>query len=187
MTSPISVHAKVFVGVRGIMKKLASSLYLLLASLAVISCSTINGLSDTQDHNLVDKEQTVNGQASDYQATVTPFSGSTSSSTLITIEPVSIRLESRQLVLTNNTSEPILYEAFAQEILALIEWAPCDNPDECPEKVVSPGETVRIGLRTVTNRDTKTLVVFWWNVTPTVEGPGFSVTNINMVEIELLN
>lgn len=79
-------------------------------------------------------------------------------------ELVSIQINSGELVFTNHTISPVLFEAFPQELLAMIEWGPCDNPKICPDLVVQPQETKKLKLKQIVNRDTKILMIFWWQL-----------------------
>lgn len=115
----------------------------------------------------------------DIQATQ-QASGSSSQS-----EPVSVTLAADELVITNNTPDTLYYAAFPQEALPLIEWAPCQHPDDCAQDRLEAGQTVRLPLQTVANTDTTIVSVFWWHLVKNPEGDGYHDAGITEVEIKI--
>lgn len=102
-----------------------------------------------------------------------------------TVNPVTVDIESDALVVTNNTDNLIGYEAFPEEILVTIEWAPCDDPGYCQDRIVVPDETRRVDLRRLINKDTTVLVVFWWPLVEQADGQGYVVTDVHDVMLNL--
>ena len=91
-------------------------------------------------------------------------SASTPEVTPLQNEPVSIVPVSEELIITNNTTATVYYAIFRQEILPLIEWAPCQHPDRCQENTIAPGQTVQLKLQEIIEENTEVLTVFWWHL-----------------------
>ena len=100
-------------------------------------------------------------------------------------ELVSIQINSGELVFTNHTVSPVLFEAFPQELLAVIEWGPCDNPMICPDLVVQPEATKKLKLNQIVNRDTKILVIFWWQLLEKEGESRYIISDIRQQEFSL--
>lgn len=100
-------------------------------------------------------------------------------------EPVTIQLIEDEIVLTNNTSTLIYYEAFQQEILAVIEWAPCTDPVTCLEKRVEPGQAEHIGLESIVGVNTEVVTIFWWHLAKNPDDKGYHTTDLTFVDIRI--
>ena len=77
---------------------------------------------------------------------------------------VYVTVDSNELVLVNDTPYPIYHESISSELIDIIEWGPCDRPDDCPEIRIEPGETGRIDLRTFGNEAEGPVWVYWWHI-----------------------
>ncbi len=95
--------------------------------------------------------------------------------------PVTVTLSGDELIVANNTAGPIYQRLFPSEVLAFIEWAPCWQPEQCPdEEPIAAGEARTTSLKSIVERDTEAITLFWWPM----PGPqaGF---DIRQIEIEL--
>lgn len=101
---------------------------------------------------------------------------------------VSVELQSldagAMLVITNHTAVPIYHEVLRQELLPLIEWVPCSQPDRCPEAQIPPVQSVRYALAEMVEADTEGLMVFWWRLEPAGEDQ-YAVADFTGVEVPL--
>jgi len=104
---------------------------------------------------------------------------------LPTDEPVSVATIGDELAISNNTPETIYYVVFPQEILPLIEWAPCQHPDNCPQDRIEAGQRVHLPLKTVANADTNTVVIFWWHLVKNPEGDSYHDDGIFEIDVKI--
>ena len=99
---------------------------------------------------------------------------------------VTVTLSGDELIVANNTAGPIYQRIFPSEILPFIEWAPCWRPEQCPEeKPIAAGEARTFSLKSIAERDTEAITLFWWSMPgPQEVGPqaGF---DMKQIEIEL--
>ena len=95
--------------------------------------------------------------------------------------PVTATLTGDEMVVANNTAEPIYQRIFPSEILPFIEWAPCWYPEQCPdEKPIAAGKSQTFSLKAIQERDTEAITIFWWPL----PGPQTGI-DINEIELEL--
>lgn len=102
-----------------------------------------------------------------------------------TSEPVSVRTDSSNLYISNNSSSDIYFEAFPQELLAVIEWAPCDSPEKCQDKLMKPKSEISISNKRIAGRDTMTITVFWWNLVKVTNEERYEVINLNFTDLSI--
>jgi hypothetical protein len=100
-------------------------------------------------------------------------------------EPVSVIVTANELVIANNTSETIYYTVFPQEDLPLIEWAPCQHPDDCVPDRIEAGQSVRLTLQTIANADTTIVTVFWWHLVKNSEGDGYHEADFTGFDVNI--
>ena len=75
--------------------------------------------------------------------------------------PVSIEMTSDKLTITNNTSSTVYYYVFVKAIVGLIDWFPCENPEQCASfDKIEAGESVEKGL----TENKEDLIVYWWKL-----------------------
>lgn len=95
--------------------------------------------------------------------------------------PVVVTLNGDELLVANNTAEPIYQRIFASEILPFIEWAPCWTPEQCPdEEPIPAGESRIFFLKSIAEQDTQAITIFWWPL----PGPQQAI-DIQEIEVEL--
>ena len=107
------------------------------------------------------------------------------SGTSPTGDPVSVTLATGELLISNNTPETIYYAVYPQEDLPLIEWAPCQHPDDCVQDRIEAGQSVRLPLQTISNADTTTVTVFWWHLVKNPEGDGYHDTDFTELDVNI--
>lgn len=98
---------------------------------------------------------------------------------------ISVTVNDDNLELVNNSSVDVYFEAFPQEMLAFIEWAPCENPEKCQDKVVKPNNEVLIPLRKIADRETTMITVYWWSLEKAPNDELYEVTNFNSVDLNI--
>lgn len=69
-------------------------------------------------------------------------------------------VNSNELILVNDTPYPVYHEEF----IDVIEWRPCDRPEDCPEVRIEPGEAGHIDLRSFGNEAEDPIWVYWWHI-----------------------
>lgn len=98
--------------------------------------------------------------------------------------PVTVSVDGRQLVISNNTANTIYFRSFPTEILPAIEWAPCIAPEVCPvEQRIGSGEAKEIALKTIVRDGTESITVYWWRYLE--KRPRASVPPMEMAEIKM--
>lgn len=100
-------------------------------------------------------------------------------------EPVSVIATPNELIITNNTPTAVYYAVYPQEDLALIEWEPCQHPDDCPQDRVEPGQSARLSLQTVTNTGTTIVTLFWWHLVEKSDGSGYHDADLTWIDIKI--
>ena len=100
-------------------------------------------------------------------------------------EPVSVITTANELVISNNTPATIYYAAFPQEALPLIEWAPCQHPDDCAQDQLESGQNVRLNLQTIANVDTAIVTLFWWHLVKDAKGDGYHDAGLSEIEVRI--
>jgi hypothetical protein len=113
----------------------------------------------------------------------TPTPVSSATATVAPAGPVSAALSGGELAITNGSPATIYYAVYRQEVLPLIEWAPCDHPQRCGQERIRPGESVRLPLATVAKEGTEVVAVFWWHLEQTAQSDRFLVTDLTMIEV----
>ncbi len=91
---------------------------------------------------------------------------------------VSVAATGSALRLTNQTQQPVFYAAFERGYLALILWAPCDDPEQCSR--VEPGQTISIDYNSIGGYEpgAREAVVYWWHLIQKADG-SFAPDNPN--------
>ncbi len=75
--------------------------------------------------------------------------------------PVSIEMTSDKLIITNNTSATVYYYVFVKAIVGLIDWFPCENPEQCARlDKIEAGKSIEKGL----TENKEDLIVYWWQL-----------------------
>ena len=79
---------------------------------------------------------------------------------------VQARLLPTGIRVTNGTAAVLYYAAFEREIMALIDWIPCTDPDSCPR--IRVNETITIPFSQVTGweLDSREAILYWWHLVP---------------------
>lgn len=99
--------------------------------------------------------------------------------------PVTVKISSLELTISNNTEGVIYHVVFPAEILPVIKWAPCLVPDRCdPELKIAPGDQKVYRLDSIANESTEELVVYWWILLENAEG-GYEPPEIQEVRVPL--
>ena len=100
-------------------------------------------------------------------------------------EGISAWVEDDQLHLSNNSDKDIYYEVFPEEMLALIEWAPCEDVQACQDQRLMPEEKVSLPIKRITTKDTLRITVFYWHLEAHETGQRFQVTNMSSIDLDL--
>lgn len=100
-------------------------------------------------------------------------------------EPVSVIVSGDELIITNNTTSAIYYVVFPQEILPLIEWAPCQHPADCAEIKIEAGQSVQLSLHIIADANTTIITVFWWHLIEKTDGSGYYNPDLTSLDIEI--
>lgn len=90
-------------------------------------------------------------------------------STVYADDQVSLKLTDKELAILNVGEETMYYAIFPAEILPYMDWAPCSDPQTCPEKLL-PGEDTIVSLRGIVERDTTTIAFFWYHLVENADG-----------------
>lgn len=86
-----------------------------------------------------------------------------SDATIFEADNISIQSVKKGILIENKTSQTIYWTAFEREILALINWAACDDPARC--EGVLPGKSQTILFEKIPSYSAgKEVVVYWWNL-----------------------
>jgi hypothetical protein len=86
-------------------------------------------------------------------------------------EALDVRVErvDGNLFITNGRDAPIYYFVVNEDVLPLIEWAPCVSGPGCPEV---PAQTIRrLPLTEVPGGSNGVLLFYWWHASPGPGGP----------------
>lgn len=100
-------------------------------------------------------------------------------------EPVSVTITADALGIANNTPADIYYAVFPQEELALIEWAPCQHPNDCPEERIAAGQSISLSLQTVAQAETTVITVFWWHLVENSGSNGYHDADLTFIDVEI--
>jgi len=86
-----------------------------------------------------------------------------SEATIYESDNISIQSVKNGILIENKTSQTIYWTAFEREILAVIDWVPCIDPEQCDG--VLPGKSQTILFEKIPGYSTgKEVVVYWWNL-----------------------
>ncbi|HEU0015008.1 MAG TPA: hypothetical protein VFQ45_15070 [Longimicrobium sp.] len=87
------------------------------------------------------------------------------------------------IVVKNHTTRPVYYMAVDQELLAVMLWAPCDDPETCES--IPAGGAVRIPRTEIggVRAETRVVAVHAWHLVP--EGAGYAVVMVGGAQVEL--
>ena len=100
-------------------------------------------------------------------------------------EVISAWLENDQLHISNNSDKDIYYEVFPEEMLALIEWAPCDDILTCQDQRLKPEDKVSIPIGQIVTKDTRRITVFYWNLVMHEIDQRYRVRNMSSKALDL--
>lgn len=70
-----------------------------------------------------------------------------------------------RLHLTNRIAEPVYYFAVDNETAAVIDWAPCTDPQQCTSVPAGSTQTLRLADLHI-SENAASLVVFHWRLVP---------------------
>lgn len=89
-----------------------------------------------------------------------------------------------QLILTNKSDKPVFYFVVEQDLLPLINWAPCADPAVCPP--LAPGASVHIDFERITgyHAGSERAVLNWWNAEGARDGAQ-SIDRVRVTTIQL--
>jgi hypothetical protein len=92
---------------------------------------------------------------------------------------VEVRADAEGVEILNQRNRTIYYFAADRNTLALINWAACDQPAQCPG--VAASERKRIPPSEIHGWGTSNeVIVYWWHLLPRTEG-GFRVDSIRHI------
>jgi hypothetical protein len=105
-------------------------------------------------------------------------------------DPVSVesdilvaRLSDKNLELTNTGRDPLFYFAVGNATIALVNWAPCVDADDCPSVAARSTRSVPSG-DVIFNKDHDTaIVVYHWKVIPAQNSTGYTFDSIRVVTV----
>lgn len=100
-------------------------------------------------------------------------------------QDVLIWIESNKLFVANNSEDIVYFEAFPNEVLSVIEWGPCDDPESCKNKALLPGEEKSLSINRIVNRDTTGITVVCWNLEESESESRYEVTNQNSASFDI--
>ena len=99
--------------------------------------------------------------------------------------PVTVSVDGKSLIVTNNMSKRIYLLVFPTDVLPAIEWAPCIAPETCPaDQTIEPGEEKRYRVKDIVRKETEAITVFWWHYLEKL--PGASLPPMELDEIVVL-
>jgi hypothetical protein len=79
--------------------------------------------------------------------------------------PVTAHILRDDLVVANHRPNEIFHVIFPSEILPLIEWAPCWEPDRCDESLrIGPDGSKTYSIASLKEEETRELSLFWWEL-----------------------
>ena len=95
--------------------------------------------------------------------------------------PVSVELTPDKLTITNNTSDIVYYYVWPVNIVKLIDWFPCENPEQCEEyNSIEAGQEAQIEIE----KNATDLIVNWWQLIHNPDGTT-SADSVNEILIEI--
>lgn len=95
--------------------------------------------------------------------------------------PVSVVLTSDALTITNNSPEVVYYYVFPVDLIGLIDWFPCENPEQCDGyNSIEAGKDVRMGIQ----KNAADLIVYWWQLIHYPDG-ATSADSVHEILIEI--
>lgn len=88
------------------------------------------------------------------------------------------------LVLINNSQQRVYYFVADRDALALIDWVPCIDPQQCVG--IDPGDQARVAYPAIAGYQpgSGSAVVYWWLLVPNGSG-GHRPDRIRSVDVEL--
>jgi hypothetical protein len=92
-----------------------------------------------------------------------------------------VRKAPTALELTNISSAPVYYFVVDRDLLALLDWAVCDNPATCPN--VTPNAMRRVPFDSIGgySATTREVVVYHWHLVPGNRAPGYVPDSLRAV------
>jgi hypothetical protein len=92
---------------------------------------------------------------------------------------VEVRIDAAGIEILNQRNRNIHHFAVDRNTAALIQWAACDQPSQCPG--LAPGERKRVPSADVYGWGASDeVIVYWWHLLPRTEG-GFRVDSIRHI------
>ena len=94
---------------------------------------------------------------------------------------VSVELTSDRLTITNNTPDIVYYYVWPVNIVGLIDWFPCENPQQCEEyNSIEADKDAQIEIE----KNATDLIVNWWQLIHNPDGTT-SADSVHEVLIEI--
>lgn len=95
--------------------------------------------------------------------------------------PVSVELTPEALTITNNLPEVAYYYVFPVDLVGLIDWYPCENPDQCAEfSSIESGKDTQMAIE----KNAADLIVYWWQLVDQPDGTT-TASSVHEVLIEI--
>lgn len=137
----------------------------LLAGLMVIGCDSGNETAPLPTPTATVTESDISDIPDITPIGMTPNPDVTrdeSDETLFSEEgPLSVQLTADKLTITNNSPEVVYYYVWPVNIVGLIDWYPCENPEQCADyPSIESGQSAKRGI--VANETD--LIVYWWQL-----------------------
>ena len=99
---------------------------------------------------------------------------------------VYVEVNSKELILYNDTQYPIYHVEFPTEFLDNIEWGPCDDRDECPELKIEPSQARHDSdFHLYWDEIEGSVTVFWWHIFDPGTELDVDYAGVQLIEIDL--
>ena len=110
--------------------------------------------------------------------------GACSDPTSVESDIISAQAASGRLNITNNSDDPVYYFAADREALALIDWAPCQDPARC--NAIPPHSTRTIAFQSIAGYQTGSgsALVYHWKLLERAPA-GYQIDSIRYVIVSL--
>jgi len=97
--------------------------------------------------------------------------------------PLALRVQADALEIHNRTERAVYYFAVDSEMVALINWVPCSDPDACARVTARSRSTIPASA-VLRWGSSPQVTVYWWHLVPDGEG-GFRPDRIRMRTVSL--
>jgi hypothetical protein len=92
-------------------------------------------------------------------------------------------MSDKHLELTNTSRERLFYFAVGNATIALVNWAPCVDVDDCPSVNARSTRSVPAG-DVIFNKDHDTaIVVYHWKLIPATNSAGYTFDSVRVVTV----